>query len=420
MTSAVNHRQRLSGNSRNKDFMINRIMRISTRIICLLLLLAFFTGSQAIGQTDSFSDKYKIAVFAPLYLDSAFDGAYNYRYDKNFPKFINPGLEFYEGVQLALDSLSKENAPLEVFVYDTRSSKSLKEQLNNPELQDIDLILAYCSGQELGTFAYDAALKKIPFINVNLPVDGGVKNNPYFVMLNSTLKTHIETIYRLIQKNYATNTIVVFRKKGTMEDAIKRYMDDAAKSTSSVPLKLKYVDLIDSFTVAQLKTVLDSTRQTLCIAGSLDESFGRRLTLQLASISKSYKLTLVGMPTFDNLGRDFSKPEYKGLDIVYTTPFYNPRTDNVSQEIVSYFNTKLYARPSDMVMRGYEATWRFSKLLLKYQDSIASNLTKKEFNVFREFDIQPVVNKQTSATDYFENKKLFVLKWRDGLANVVY
>src|SRR5918911_1150193 len=53
----------------------------------------------------------KIAIFAPLYLDSAFDASHEYRYGKNvFPKFINSGLEFYEGVQLALDSLAKENA----------------------------------------------------------------------------------------------------------------------------------------------------------------------------------------------------------------------------------------------------------------------------------------------------------------------
>jgi len=66
-------------------------------------------------------------------------------------------------------------------------------------------------------------------------------------------------------------------------------------------------------------------------------------------------------------------------------------------------------------MRGYEATWRFSKLLLKYTDDISSNLTRKEFNVFREFDIQPVINKQTMTLDYFENKKLFIVRWMDGL-----
>ncbi|HRO71687.1 MAG TPA: hypothetical protein PK951_14955, partial [Chitinophagaceae bacterium] len=69
---------------------------------------------------DSLPAVKKIAVFAPLYLDSAFDVNNEYRYAKNnFPKFINSGLEFYEGVQLALDSLNQEGVELEVFVYDT-------------------------------------------------------------------------------------------------------------------------------------------------------------------------------------------------------------------------------------------------------------------------------------------------------------
>ena len=60
-----------------------------------------------------------------------------------------------------------------------------------------------------------------------------------------------------------------------------------------------------------------------------------------------------------------------------------------------------------MVMRGYEATWRFSKLLLEYGKDLPTNIGHKAFNVFRELDIEPVVNKQTGAVDYFEIKKLF-------------
>ena len=54
------------------------------------------------SEAQNGSTKYKLAIFAPLYLDSALDSMDNYRYAKNqFPEFINPGLEFYEGVQLA-------------------------------------------------------------------------------------------------------------------------------------------------------------------------------------------------------------------------------------------------------------------------------------------------------------------------------
>ena len=379
-------------------------------VACCLLLIAnclFPIGTTA--QTV----KHKIAIFAPLYLDSAFDDQSNYRYDKQFPKFFNPGLEFYEGAQLALDTLAKEGSQLEAYVYDTRSKESLAPQLEKIGNDSVELILAYTNQQESWNIANAARSKKIPYININLPNDAGVTNNPYFVMLNSTLQTHLDRVYKYVQKNYPLDPVIVFRKKGQMEDIIKASFEETGKSGPSV--KLKYVDLTDSFTVNQLMAKLDSTHHTVCIAGSLDENFGRRLCIQLASISKQYPLTLVGMPTFDNLTKDFTGPQYKGLEIVYSTPFYNPRTDKVSQDITNYFNTKMYARPSDMVMRGYEATWRFSKLLLEYGTEFPSNINHKAFNVFRELDIQPVVNKQTTTLDYYENKRLFFVKWQDGI-----
>ncbi|TMI96298.1 MAG: amino acid ABC transporter substrate-binding protein [Bacteroidetes bacterium] len=359
------------------------------------------------------TSQHKIAIFTPLYLDSAFDNLSNYRYEKQFPKFINPGLEFYEGAQLALDTLAKEGAPLEVFIYDTRSKESLAQQLQKVSSDSVELILAYSNPQESWNIANAAKSKKIPYINVNLPNDGGITNNPFFVMLNSTLQTHLDRIYKYVQRNYALDPIVMFRKKGQMEDIIKASFDDASKTTPS--RKIKYVDITDSFTIVQLMSKLDSNQHTVCIAGSLDENFGRRLSQQLASMSKQYPLTLVGMPTFDNLTKDFTGPQYKGLEIIYTTPFYNSRTDKVSQDISNYFTTKMYARPSDMVMRGYEATWHFSKMLLEYGKELPANLGHNAFNLFRELDIQPVINKQTTTLDYFENKKLFFVKWQDGI-----
>jgi hypothetical protein len=126
------------------------------------------------------------------------------------------------------------------------------------------------------------------------------------------------------------------------------------------------------------------------------------------------------MPTLENTSKDFYQYEFRGPEFIYSTPFYNPRKDSVSKSIISYFNEKMYARPSDMVMRGYETTWRFIKLLNRYKKDIASNLTSSDYKVFREIDIHPVINPQTMTLDYFENKKLYFLKWQDGVIKGVY
>ena len=372
------------------------------------------------GRPDSVAETPELAIFAPLYLDSAFDATGSYRYDKNFPKFINPGLEFYEGAQLALDSLEKEGVHLVVHVYDTRSAtRTLTDILGSPEFQKTKLIIGHVVPGEMQQLAAAAARMNIPFVNANFPNDGGITNNPQFIILNSTLKTHCEGIYKYIQRNYATKSLVFFRKKGAQEDRLNRYFTDMAKSTASVPLKIKYVTLDENFDARALTNHLDSNTTTVCIAGSLDEGFGKTLCQSLASVGKSYNTVVIGMPTWDNI--DFSAPEFAHEEIVYTTPFYMNPNDSLVKEIQGYFKTKFYSRPSDMVFRGYETTLRFTHQLLHTgSNTLGGALGDKKNRVFDDFEIQPVfLNPQTPTLDYFENKKLYFVKRQDGIVSAV-
>lgn len=359
-----------------------------------------------------------VAIFVPLYLDSAFDATGNYRYDKGFPKFFNPGLEFYEGAQMALDTLATEQVKLDVHVYDTRNAKeSLQQELDDTALQRVGLIIGQVNNTaELQQLAAAAAKKNIPFINVNFPNDGGITNNASLVILNSTLRTHCEGIYRYLQRNYPMKPLVFFRKTGVQEDRLRGYFAEIDKKTASVPLKIKYVTLDDGFDAAALAANMDSTQQTVCIAGSLDEAFATRLCGLLASLNRTYRTTVIGMPTWDNL--DLSKPEFAGEEIAYSTPFYINPADTLVKIIQQNFKTRFYSRPSDMVFRGYESVYRFTKLLLLHGKDLSGSIGEKKFKVFNDFEITPVfLNRQTMTLDYFENKKVYFVKKMDG--NVV-
>lgn len=80
----------------------------------------------------------------------------------------------------------------------------------------------------------------------------------------------------------------------------------------------------------------------------------------------------------------------------------------------------MYARPSDMVFRGYEVTWKYVKLLQQYKTDFTSNISSRLNKVFTDYDVQPVLNKQNMTLDYFENKKLYFLKWQDGVLKGIY
>lgn len=391
------------------------------KIIFQYFLFAVLLINFAAAQTEAGSTSHRIAIFVPLYLDSAFDANGNYKFDNNFPKILNPGLEFYEGAQLALDSLQKEGAHLDVHIYDTRSKqKTIGQIIREDDFQKTELIIGYVSNTDLRQLAEIALHKNIPFINVNFPNDGGITNNADFVLLNSTLKTHCEAIYKYLQKNDALSRVIVFQKNGAIETRLRNYFMDAEKNTPSVPLKLKYVNLTEPINSKQLLPFLDSTKQNIFIAASLDENFSKNLCLQLAQVDKTYPITIIGMPTWDNM-IDFSEPEYNGMEIIYTTPLYINPTDNLVKDIQQYFKDKFYSRPSDMVFRGYETTYHFAKLLIEHGASLSISIGEKKYNVFTDFDIQPVfLNKQNMTLDYFENKKLYFIKKVDGNITAVY
>ena len=389
-------------------------LRLIPLFVCALLQFIF-----SFSQSDTTNKRHHIAIFSPLYLDSAFDAAGNYRFGKNFPRFINPGLEFYAGAQMAIDSLEKEGAPLDVHVYDTRSKKDKIEQiLKTNEFAEIDLIIGHVSANEIKLLADAAAKKNVPFINVNYPNDAGITNNPNFVILNSTLYTHCSGIYKFLQRNFALSPIVFFRKKGPQEDRLQSYFTEIAKLTSSVPLKIKYVTLDDNFTSAQLKKHLDSNNITVSIAGSLDLNFAHRISEQLAYLNMDYPTTLFGMPTWD--AADFTKPQYNQLEIYISTPFYSAPTDQLVQAVHNQFKSKFYSRPSDLVYRGFETFYHFAHLLMIHGKNIGSSLSDRKYKLFTEFDIQPVINKQTMTLDYFENKKIYFVKKIDGVIRAVY
>ncbi|WP_431211654.1 hypothetical protein ACQ86N_38520 [Puia sp. P3] len=304
-------------------------------------------------------------------------------------------------------------------LYDTRSGIPLQQVLQDTAFQTTALIIGAVSGvAELQQMAAAANRLHIPFINVNFPNDGGITNNPSLVILNSTLKTHCEGIYRYIQRNYPTREVVFFRRKGAQEDRLKGYFTDIDKTTASVALKIKYITLDDDFTSAALTPSLDSSSETICIAGSLDDQFGSRLCQQLAFLNKSYHTTVIGMPTWDNI--DFTQSGYAGEEIIYSTPFYLNPLDSLVKEVDQNFRARYYSRPSDMVYRGYESTWRFGKLLQLRGKDLAGSVGEKKFKVFNDFEIMPVfLNRQTMTLDYFENKKLYFIRKLDGVVTNV-
>lgn len=389
-------------------------------LFCFTAYLANGQDSTISRYQDSAATRYQVAIFTPLYLDSAFDASSNYKYGMNFPKFINPGLEFWEGAELAIDSLNAEGVPLEVTVYDTRSATTRMEDiLQSPQFDAVDLIIGEVTAKEARQLANAAAKKSIPFINANYPNDAGVTNNPNYVILNSTLVTHFNAIYKFLQKNYALSPIVMFSKNGAQEDRIRKYFEEISRTTASVPLKIKYVTLNNYFSFDNVKQHLDADSKTVCIMGSFDVNFGKQVTALLGLAYEEQPSVVFGMPNWWGV-TDFTSPDYKNIEVFYTSPFYLSDSNTLVNHVTQDFKSRFYSRPTDMYYRGFETLYHFAHLLQLHGKNLGSSLSDKRYMVFTDFDVQPVINPKTNTLDYFENKKIYFIKQVNGAEIAVY
>ena len=385
--------------------------------LCFLFALIGFINTKLLAQktVDTPSKVYKVAVFAPLYLDSVFTDN-NLRNDKSLPKFIMPAVEFTQGAEIAFDTLFSSGQHVEGFIYDTKSfSEPLSRLLHTTKLDSIDLIIGAVKDIDFKELADFSLYKKIPFISATFPNDGGVTGNPFVAIINSTLKAHCEGIYSYILQNHGTDKIYLFKKHGAQEDKIAGYFKMMNEQEGKPLLSIQTITFDSSFSENTFKSKLDSNRNSIIIGGSLDETFAKNLTDVCYASKKNYPLTLIGMPNWDGFKFFAKEDAYKDFPIHFTSPYYNSRTSAISNYLTDEYNLRYKSKPSDIACKGFETTYFFTSLFFKYPHDLMSHLNDTSLKVFNEFNFKPVLpNKNSNAPDYYENKHLYIMRILNG------
>ena len=366
-----------------------------TALFVLLLSSFYKTNAQ---YNSSLQERKTIIVFIPLEIDGAFNGTDYILGNNNLPKTMLPGLDFYNGVLMAVDSLKKSSATFDIRIIDTKQkNNSLTTLLTDSSLQKPTLIISAVTNKADTKLIADFALaQQSPMVSAVFPNDAGVTNNPFFTVLNPTLKTQCEAIYNYIQTNFSKNTILYLKKKGATEDYIQNIIVDSNSKTSKSFLN---IDVTDSISFADIAPYLDSTKQNILLCGSLKESFGYSI-VKLLNDNPAYKSTIIGMPTWDG-EKSFN---VTNVEIIYASPFYFNGNEKLLKQLTAAYKLKYLGRPSDQFFKGFESMLYFTNGLLS-----------KPTPVFNSIKIMPVYNEDNkSQVDYFENKNLYFFRKQNG------
>ena len=360
-----------------------------------VLLLSCFANTYA-QTAKAVQERKTIAVFIPLEIDAAFNGPDYILGNNNLPKTMLPGLDFYNGVLMAIDSLKKTNASFDFRIIDTKQkNNSLAALLADTSLQKTALIISAVTNKPDTKLIADFALAhQAPMVSAVFPNDAGVTNNPFFTVLNPTLKTQCEAISSYLQNNFAKNTILYCKKKGPTEDYIQSIIVDSKTAKSFLNIEVQ-----DSIFFSDLAPYLDSTKQNILLCGSLKESFGTAL-VKILSENPAYKSTVIGMPTWDG-DKSINLPN---VEIIYASPYYFNGNEKLLKQLTAAYKAKYLGRPSDQFFKGYETLLYFTNALLS-----------TPMPVFNSFKLMPVYNSSIkSQIDYQENKNLYFFRKQNG------
>lgn len=384
-------------------------------IISLIIPLVFTFSNPLFAQANysPSNNTLRVAIFAPLYLDSLFNGA-QLKSETSIPNYAVAGLDFIQGAQIALDTLNLRGKHVQAFIYDSKSyAHTVPWLIKNGTLNDINLIIGSVKQPEYQQLAQFSLQKNIPFISATYPNDGGLRHNPFLIIVNSTLRANCQAIFSYLLQLHGSDDIYLIKKKN--DNRIDNYFREINLVDAKPLLKIKTIMIDSSLTSNQLKYLIDTTKTSVIIGASLDGTFAQKLADACYPIQKTNKLVLLGMPNWDGFPAWYKKDAYMDFPIRYTSPHFIAKENGFQNYLSNKYLERYRIQPNDMAQKGFEVTYNFVSLLINHPARFMENLNDTTFAPLHNFNIQPIhFSLGESVTDYYENKHLFIMQVVNG------
>lgn len=355
-------------------------------------------------------DRYRVAVLTPMYLDSVI-------WDKNLaqlPKFMMPGLDFYQGITIAADTLRQQGIQMDIHVFDSRSSSmNVADLIASDTLSSMDLILGNASASDLKLLADFAKKNLINFVSAVSPSDAGQQFNPYFTVLQPRLATHIEKMHRYINSRFPEDNVVyIHRKASTEVNALGYFKNDVL---NKLPARFQAMELKNDSTIdiKAFQALIDTNYRTSILLGVLDASVTYKLLKQLAPLADRFGLKVFCMPTTEAV-KALGKPdEFNNLLVYYTSSYLIDRNTPASLYVAKAYRERMGGPASDVVYKGFESLYFFGRLLERHGVPFNEHLSDNAYAFITPYKIMPVRDK--GAIRFYENKFLYLIKYQQGV-----
>jgi hypothetical protein len=360
-------------------------------------------------------ERYRIDVLLPLYLDELVKED-KPTFKSKVPEKAQAGISFYEGLSIAVDSLTQMGYKTDVFVHDlTAKGATIEELLQKDSLENTDLIIGYVSAPQVPLLARFAAAKKINFISAFSPSDANIKDNPYFVLMNPTLQNNCKAIVQSLLKKKGQESVFVFKRESLSVDSLAYHFLVEEKELIHT-IEVDCNKLPDS---TKLSLLLDSMNTNLLLMPILDANYCEKIIQKLHRCFPKYHFEIYGMPSWKGMCSSKKMTELgENVAITITQPYNFDANSALAQSIAEKQRIKFGGKANDITYRGFELVFWMTDLLNKYGAVFNEKTEDKSMALFTKYDLKPKWDKDNNFY-YTENKHLYLYRYHLGKVSVI-
>lgn len=366
-------------------------------------------SKQVVGELAQAEKKeiYRVDFILPIYAQLLPDSL---TVLKEFPQEGLIGLHFYEGILLAIDSLEKsQRMYYDYYVHDIGSTPA-NELIRSGVLDSTDVIVGMVQGNDIPELAQLAKDKGITFYSALSAADQGISGNLYFVMLQPTLRSHIQHLIKYLEYNKAyLNTVQIYHQDNK-RDKSKTLVEELFKS------KIKSIQINNNYDFKNLKYYLDKGKTTVVFVSELNPERATEMLRQLNALAEEYPMDIIGMPTWKGLPILTSGELNEKISVYLSYPYRYDEEIEKRQEMRKKYAVFNRGIPNEMVYRGYETTLWVAQVL-EQLGTPSHHLAQNIASYSTEYNVEKI--EDDGKLLYFENTNTYIYKYHNGTLSLI-
>ena len=350
---------------------------------------------------------YSMAVLLPFNSDNFTGGA--------IPPKAQFALDFYAGVKMALDSLSRQPLKLTVNVMDSRGD--FNSIATRYEIAKADMVLGPIDRNEVVSAMAFSTRNNIPVVSPYFPTGDVEGSNPNFVQVKPSLKTHCFNIVSHISTHYPNSQIVLAARSKENEISRFSYFDEASRLYSTA--KFEEWRIEDDINL-NIEPYISRSGTTVFVLPSWNEAFVASFLKKLNASPYKNQVVVYGMPQWQDFGG--MNGLYEALKVHISSSTF---IDGASPD-VKYFRSKFMSRygrlPNSDAFLGYDCALYFGRMLSQYGPKFPQYLNSDQQSVLHtRFYFNPVYRNVAAGDDVNsniaknENSYVNILKFQSGV-----